>query len=159
MEVEKKLNGLGGWLTLVGLGIIISPFSLGAWIFSMYSDVFSNGSFYILTTPGTDAYNILWMPLLIGEMLINIILVAAWLFIGFLFFSKKINFPKWYIGILIFSLVFIVLDAFAIKLVLPDEPIFDPDTIKEFSKNLLSALIWIPYMLMSKRVKLTFVKN
>jgi hypothetical protein len=125
----------------------------------MYSDVFSNGNFYILTTPGTDAYNILWMPLLIGEMLINIILVAARLFIVFLFFSKKRNFPKWYIGILIFSLIFIVLDAFVIKLILPDEPIFGPDTIKEFSKTLLSALIWIPYMLMSKRVKLTFVKN
>ncbi len=159
MKAEKKLNGLGGWLTLVGLGIITSPISLGMWIFSTYSDVFSNGNFYILTTPGTDAYNILWMPLLIGEMLINIILVAAWLFIGFLFFSKKINFPKWYIGILTFSLIFIVLDAFVIKLILPDEPIFDPDTIKEFSKALMSVLIWIPYMLMSKRVKLTFVKN
>ncbi len=159
MKAERKREGLGGWLTLVGLGIIMSPISLSMWNFSMYSDLFATGYFDILTTPGTDAYNPLWMPILIGEALINTALIFAWLFIGFLFFSKKINFPKWYIGILIFSLIFIVLDAFAIKLVLPDEPIFDPDTIKEFSKALLSVLIWIPYMLMSKRVKLTFVKN
>ena len=36
---------------------------------------------------------------------------------------------------------------------------FDPDTTKEFVRTLIGALIWIPYMLMSQRVKETFIKD
>ena len=71
---------------------------------------------------------------------------------------KSRDFPKWYIGIAVFSLVYIVADAFAIKLVLPNEPIFDPDTIKELLRSVIMVVVWVPYMLVSKRVKATFIK-
>ena len=74
------------------------------------------------------------------------------------FIAKSRDFPKWYIGIAVFSLVFIVADAFAIKLVLPSEPVFDPDTIKELMRSVIMVTIWVPYMLVSKRVKATFIK-
>ena len=83
--------------------------------------------------------------------------VLVWLFIAFLFFSKKKLFPKLYIGMLLFSLVFIVLDALAIKMVMPSEPVFDPDTLKELLRTVVASAIWIPYMLVSKRVKATFI--
>jgi hypothetical protein len=111
-----------------------------------------------LTTPGTEAYNPLWAPILFGEMAINGGLVLAWIFIAFLFFSKKKPFPKWYIGILLFTLTFILVDALVIKSVLPDEPIFDAETAKTFGRSLVVTLIWVPYMLVSRRVKATFVK-
>ena len=57
----------------------------------------------------------------------------------------------------LFTLAFIVLDAYAIKAVLPHEPVFDPDTLKELGRTLIASLVWIPYMLVSKRVKATFV--
>jgi hypothetical protein len=91
-------------------------------------------------------------------MVTNGALILAWTFMAFLFFSKKRTFPKWYIGIVVFTLFFIVVDALAIKSVLPNEPVFDPDTTKEFSRTLGITLIWVPYMLVSKRVKATFVK-
>ncbi len=74
------------------------------------------------------------------------------------FFNKSRDFPKWYIGIAVFSLVFIVADAFAIKLVLPNEPVFDPDIIKELMRSVIMVVVWVPYMLVSKRVKATFIK-
>jgi len=49
------------------------------------------------------------------------------------------------------------LDAFAIQLVLPDEPVFDTETTRELYRSIISGIIWIPYMLLSKRVKATFV--
>lgn len=158
MTEEKSLEGLGGWLVLVGLGIIISPLRIIGKIFPVYSEMFSNGSWAALTTPGTEAYNPLWTPILSGEMVINGGLVLAWIFIAFLFFSKKSVFPKWYIGILLFTLVFILIDALVIKTLLPNEPVFDPETIKEVGRSLVVTLIWVPYILVSKRVKATFVK-
>jgi hypothetical protein len=155
---EKNLEGLGGWLVLVGLGIVISPLRIIGMVFPIYSEIFSNGSWEVLTTPGTEAYNPLWAPILYGEMAINGALVLVWIFVAFLFFSKKNAFPKWYIGMLLFTLAFILVDALAIKAMLPNEPIFDPETTKELGRSLIASLIWIPYMLVSKRVKATFVK-
>jgi hypothetical protein len=158
MAEEKNLEGLGGWLVLVGLGIIISPLRVIGMVFPIYSEMFSNGSWAALTSPGTEVYNPLWAPILFGEMAINGGVVLAWIFAAFLFFSKKKVFPKWYIGILLFTLAFIPIDALAIKSVSPNEPVFDVETIKEFGRTLIVTLIWVPYMLASKRVKATFVK-
>ena len=52
----------------------------------------------------------------------------------------------------------VLLDALAIKMVLPNEPIFDPYTVKELFQSIIAASIWVPYMLISKRVEATFVK-
>ncbi len=158
MADEKKLEGLRGWLILVGLGIIASPIKISAQIYPVYSKLFADGSWAALTTPGTEAYHPLWAPILISEISINVALALAWLFIAFLFFAKKRIFPKWYIGIFVFTLAFMLIDAVAIRAVLPNEEIFDPDTIKELARTLVMMLIWVPYMLISKRVKATFVK-
>jgi hypothetical protein len=158
MAEEKNIEGLGGWLILVGIGIIISPLRSIALIFSAYSEIFSNGYWEALTTPGSEAYNALWASILLGEIIINGALVIAWVFIALLFFSKKIIFPKWYIGILLFTLTSTLVDALAAKAVMPNEPIFDSDTVKEFGRALIGTLIWVSYMLVSKRVKATFIK-
>lgn len=157
--IEKaKHEGLGGWLIFVGLGIVFSPLKIIALILPIYSELFTNGSWEVLTTPGMEAYDPLWAPILIGEIAINAGLVIVWLLVAFLFFSKKEAFPKFYIGIMVFTLVFILADALAGKVVLPNEPVFDPDTTKELVRQLIVVLIWVPYMFVSKRVKATFVK-
>lgn len=158
MTKEKNLERLSGWLILVGIGTVFTPLRIIATIFPNYFEIFSNGSWEVLTTPGTVTYNPLWGPILIGELSINGALVIAWIFIAFLFFTKKKTFPKWYIGIVIFTLVFILIDALATKSVMPNEPVFDPETIEEFGRSLIATLIWVPYMLVSKRVKAVFIK-
>ncbi len=158
MNEGKSLEGLDGWLVLVGLGIVISPLRSIVMLFSTYSEMFSNGSWDALTTPESEAYNPLWAPILYGEMAINGALILTYIFVALLFFSKRKAFPKWYIGMLIFSPAFILLDALAIKAALPNEPIFDPKTIKELGYSLIGPIIWIPYMITSKRVRATFIK-
>jgi len=38
----------------------------------------------------------------------------------------------------------------------PDEPLFDRETGAEFVRSLIASLIWIPYMIRSKRIKAIF---
>jgi len=154
---DKNLEGLGGWLILVGIGVVVTPLRIGALLLKTFPPIFSGGAWEALTTPGYEAYSPLWAPILLSEIVINTGLVLVSLYLMYLFFSKRRVFPKWYIGILVFSLIFIVIDAWVVKLVMPNEPMFGPGTMKAFLQALVTSLIWIPYMLISKRVKATFV--
>ncbi len=88
----------------------------------------------------------------------NIGMIISWAYAAYLFFKKKSRFPAWYVGLLFFGLAFVVLDAFAIKIVLPDEPIFDRDTVRSIGRLLGVIVIWVPYIRLSRRVKITFVR-
>ena len=159
MNNENELKGLGGWLILVGIGVVIGPFRLAYEFGPTYFSIFTNGTWEALTTAESEHYNSLWAPFLIGEVLYNSCMVIVLLFLIYLFFSKHYLFPKFYIGIVIVSLIFIPLDAWIGSILLPNEPVFDPNTKKEFLRTLVGGVIWVPYMLVSKRVKLTFVEK
>jgi len=150
-------SGLGGWLTLVGLGVVLSPLRLLAEVPSSFLPIFNDGTYAFLTTPGTEAYHPFWSVFIWGEISFNTVIFVASLYLAYLYFSKKTLFPKFYIWIAVGSLAFILLDAVLIKVVLPNEPIFAPDTIKEVARSGIVILVWVPYMLLSKRVKATFI--
>ena len=157
MAEEKDLAGLRGWLIIVGLGLIISPLRVIVQLFPIYAKIFSDGTWGILTTPGSNAYNPLWAPILLGEVAVNLGLILTSIFVAFLYFTKKRIFPKWYSGFLVFTLAFMLLDAIALTFVLPGQPIFDSETSVEFGRTFIVTLIWVPYMFVSKRVKATFI--
>lgn len=156
---KKTIEGIGGWLILVAIGIVFAPIRIVAQVFPIYWRLFSNGSLDILTTPGTAGYNPLWMPYLIFESTANVGLVIAWLYIAVQFFRKKRRFPALYVKIIVATFVFQLVDAFSIMTILPDGKALDSDTIKEIGRTVFSACIWIPYLLISKRAKVTFVHD
>ena len=157
MEENKELKGLGGWLILVGIGVTLGPLRMIAEYVPMFYAIFSDGTYEALTTPGSEFYNVLWGPFLIFELVVNSIIVFASLLLMYLYYAKHYFFPKLYIMIILFSLVFILLDAWLGSFVLIDEPMFDTSILTELFRTVVTALIWIPYMLISVRVKNTFV--
>ncbi|MDR0407912.1 MAG: DUF2569 domain-containing protein [Campylobacteraceae bacterium] len=152
MAEEKNIKGLGGWLILVGIGVVLSPLIIIAELVMLYLNI------KILSALEIEINNPFLISILYGEIAVNTGLFFAWIFIAVLFFTKNKISPKYYISILLFTLVFIFVDALAVKLTLPNEHIFDAETIKETGYPLVICLIWIPYMLISKRVKATFVE-
>jgi len=154
---NDHLKGLGGWLIVVGLGLLIAPISLCIFLYSTYSEIFTDGIWEMLTMPESEVFVPYFGVMLITEICVNILLLFAIIYTGYLYFSKNKSFPKWYVGIMVFSIVFIILDAFAVSSILPDTKVFDKDTLRELGRSLLGAMIWIPYMRVSKRVKATFV--
>ena len=154
---NKVRSGLGGWLILVGLGVVFTPLKLLAVVPKTFLTIFNDGTYDLITTPGTEAYHPFWSTIIWGEILVNAVIFVASIYLAYLYFSKKSLFPKFYIWIAVGSLAFILLDAVLVKVVLPNEPIFDPDTIKEVARSGIVVLIWVPYMMLSKRVKATFL--
>lgn len=154
---KKEYAGLRGWLILVCLGLIVSPARI---LLSFYTDFFpivSNDTWGLLTTPGSDAYHPLWAPLLIGELAVNTGIIIFSIILLRLFFAKRKEFPRLYIIYSVLSLGFVLIDAWAAGFIPAVAAQNDPSTIKEIARSLVGCVLWIPYMLKSRRVKNTFV--
>lgn len=85
----KNLEGLGGWLILVGSNVVLSPFVIAARTYKSYAEMFASGVWDVLTSPDSMAYHALWAPLAIGEIILNSALILAWIYIAFLFFETE----------------------------------------------------------------------
>lgn len=154
----KVPRDIGGWLILVALGIVFAPLRILYFLSTTYPPIFTDGTWEALTTETSEAYSPIWGPYLLSEIVVNLALVGASFYLVFLFFTKKSNFPKWYAGLAVFSAIFILLDAYMVTLVVPDMPMFDAETAKEFGRSLVSCLVWTPYLFLSQRSKETFVR-
>lgn len=151
--------GLSGWLVLVGLGLFVTPIRLAIFLLQTFPPIFRDGTWGTLTTPGSAPYHPLWAPLLLAEMIINFCFIVMSIYLLFLFFRKSARFPKLYVVFLLSNLAFLLADAFAVTIVLPNQPVMDPNTAREFGRSIVSASIWVPYLFLSKRVKNTFVRT
>jgi hypothetical protein len=94
--------------------------------------------------------------LLTFELVCYIALFAYTLFVSSLFFRKKRQLPRHYIAFLLAWVVFYGADLLLAHQ-LANFP-FVYDTVKAVVRNVISAAIWVPYFLVSDRVKRTFVR-
>lgn len=155
---DAQLSGLGGWLILVGIGLFVAPIRLLIFVVQTYPPIFRDGSWELLTTPGIESYHKLWAPLLVGEIIVNLILISAGVVLIVLFFRRSRRFPSLYIAVMVASLIFIIVDAWMLTLILPNEPMFNSESAREAFRSAGALLVWGPYMSVSKRVKNTFVQ-
>lgn len=154
-ESKGKVDaGLGGWLALVGLGLIINPFFYGYQTLS-YFPLF-NQTYDI---PG-------YLTLLQFEFLIMFASFALSVYLLILYFKKKIKFPKYYILFLIGSAIWVVIDHIFLASLSPQtaqEQKAISDALSQNSgtigRSILAAIIWVSYMKKSKRVKATFINK
>ena len=155
-----KPKGLAGWLILPGLGLIIYPVQN---IISLYRDflpIFRDGYWQVLTIPGSEDYHHLWGPYLLFEISGNIIFIIFNVFLIFWFLFKSYIFPKMIIIFYVSNLIFLIAD-FLLGNMIPAvaaEPT-DSEVIMDLARVVYTNVIWVPYFLVSKRVKNTFIKT
>jgi hypothetical protein len=136
----------------------VSPLRIFFLLASTFVPIFRDGAWEVLTTPGNPAYHPLWAPLILFELIGNVGFIVAQVVALFLYFRRSRWFPRLYLAIVITSVPFVFLDAWLVTFVLPGQPMLDPGTAAELARSLAALLIWGPYMLLSKRVKNTFVE-
>lgn len=158
---KDELVGLGGWLILPILGLIYISISLSILFLRDYLPIFQKGYWVILTTPGSAAYHPLWGSFLIFEMVINTLFLITCLYLLFLMFTKSYKLPKFMIIFYVAQFIFVVADYFMANMIpaVSLQIANNNEAIKEIAKSVIGVIIWIPYFLVSKRVKNTFVKK
>lgn len=156
MEKEQQVkSGIGGWLILVAISLVLSPILLFADLMVYLTDSSVIESLKESFVSGSEYYNPKWGGYTLFIFLIQILEIIAWLCLGYLFFKKKKSFPKLYIYMMIFIVVYAFF-IFGIAKFLFSEG--DVEGIN-FLKELLVPLAWARYMEVSKRVKATFVNE
>ena len=147
---RDDLVGLGGWLILVGIGIVVSPVRILSTLSTTWQTV-DGAAWGQLTNPGTTSYDPLWAPGLMFELIANVGLFVFSCLLVYLFFKKKRQFPVVFICVVLASIAVNIVDvAFQHAL-----PIDDPASIN--GKLVSSGVLWMVYMIRSRRVRNTFV--
>jgi hypothetical protein len=157
-ETPLGPNGLGGWLILVILSLTVSPIRIAYYLATDYWPIFRDGMWADLTTVGAVAYHPLWATLLIFELVGNLGGIALAVVALVFLFRRSRRTPRAVIIWLLWILGFVVVDFFAADLIPSVAAQSDADSMKEVFRTLVAAALWIPYFLVSNRVRATFVR-
>ena len=155
----EDLRGIRGWLILIVIGLVFSPLRIGLMLQKDFLPLFSDGTWEVLTSPSSEVYHRLWGPLIAFEIVGNLTTITLALFTLYFLFKRSRHTPKIAIAWLLIGLVFVVSDFFFAQMIpaIADQPA-DPETSREITRSIVGAAIWVPYFLISKRVKATFIE-
>ena len=162
VEINPELTGIGGWLILVAIGVTLRPLVLLGQLALGSHDSFNQDVWEAMTIPGRDSYQAALAPLIITETAGNLLLLIGSVLVLVLFYRRQRSFPVTFIVLLAFSAVFLVFDVWAGSHLLKHETTTKPGLMGQEVRNAIQsvaqALIWIPYLLVSRRVKATFTR-
>ena len=150
---------IGGVLIFVAIGLIMSLVqNLGHFLGNLapfrQAQVWER-----LTTPGRIAYHPYWRPVLLFELASSSAILALNTLAVVLFFRKQRVLPKVIIvGIpIIFILILIGYYLSGLIPAIAENPDYSKQT-SQLIVRFIALHIWIPYFLLSERVKRTFVR-
>ncbi|HEI6816114.1 TPA: DUF2569 domain-containing protein, partial [Yersinia enterocolitica] len=138
---------IGGFLFLPLIGLVVTAAS---YLFAM------TDAFRVMT----ENYSHLNVNAKIFFMLSLAIYIVCFLFsvtVLSFFLKKKKFLPKLYILFLISVVATMSLNIYMLYMLIPDVKIGYNELVPIF-RNVISALIWIPYFITSVRVKRTFIR-
>lgn len=153
-ELKDKTSdkeGIGGWLVFVLLGLIVTPIRIGITLFTDFFPMV-NDEFLMSIYPSLKA-------VIYTELIGNISFIIFAIVLLILMLLKDRRFPKLMIIFYITNTIFVVGDAIYVSEVLDLEVLSgDDSSLKEIARAVIGTFIWVPYLLMSTRVRLTFTK-
>ncbi|MBI2033452.1 MAG: DUF2569 family protein [Candidatus Levybacteria bacterium] len=162
-QTNTKYEGLGGWLALVGIGLIIVLLRYGYAVVE-YLDLLNNSSVAETSNPNSSSYIAGYFNLLYFEFAATVVICGFTIYLLVLYFQKRVNFPKSYIYFAIGLFIYGILDYIFLSSLNIQSPEMKQsvskllnDTVSTLGSLFISNIIWISYMLKSERVRATFI--
>lgn len=148
---------IGGWLALIGVGLVLTPIIVGYQFFGT-GEYFNAATWQVLfSSEETFAAGILMM----FEFIYNSAYLIFTILIIVLFFQRRTIAPRMIIWFFAVTLVFSCLDTLLTFRLVGDA--FSEAEIQEsyleLVKQAIRSAIWIPYFILSARVKETFTRT
>ncbi len=157
LGTESEHN-IGGWMILPLIGLFLSPFIIA---FQLINEGYYNQELWSMTNV-YEAQKKFFLNLLIGsELIANVLFVIFCILLIILLIKRRSSLPKLisiYLLVRVFysGLLFYAYNSVAPELITEE---IKHHTITEIVKLSASAIIWVSYFNLSKRVKYTFTKR
>ena len=155
---DSSYYKIGGWLLLYAVGMVLYPVNLAIFLLTELVPVYAYENWSRLTTPGAIEFHPLWEPVLISELVGNCCFLLFSLCLIVFFFQRRHIVPRLVIIFLSSNLVFVGLDFFLTYFYLLRGDSIPMGAVTNIVRTTVASIIWIPYFIISKRVKATFVK-
>lgn len=153
---EQKYQKIGGWLYIVGIGVVLNPI-LYVYTIAQSVSVLSYDVWRLITTPGTEVYHPMLAPLIVFELVTTVGFLVLSIAVAIYFFQKRKILPKLIITFLLSNLAFCVIDFLWVNSITLSVSLGADYLINWVYRTAIACLIYVPYFLKSKRVKGTFV--
>jgi hypothetical protein len=152
---NPTLTGIGGWLVLPLLGLLLLPFAI-LFLLAVSAENYFGAQWGELTRMGGASYHPLWAPALLLELTGMLAQLVFGLLLLTLLLKKRSSLPRLYIG----YMITITLVSLGLFLILGQLPIEQVEVRKEATQDLMSSvgelILWGIYFSVSVRVKSTF---
>lgn len=152
-EYHSGPTGLGGWLILVAIGVCLSPIRLIGMFIATYGPALREGRLLVMFDDNThlSVKVLLWF-----ECIFNPLILVTSLVTVCLFFTCSRWFPRVFIGLALATVAGQAIDlALAAAIPGADADLTGQEIVPLIRASIFAA-IWVPYMLVSQRVRNTF---
>jgi Protein of unknown function (DUF2569) len=140
------IEGIGGWLILVAIGLVISP------LYSIHGINTSLRIMYGIQYQDWLSTHAGLAGLILYEGVTNTVFLIALIALNTLFYRRKRQFPWLMIAFLVMQLALRIIDHVAALHFFPHHSAIS------LLQSFVYTAVWIPYYLVSERVKVTFVR-
>lgn len=147
--------GLDGWLILITVGFVFSIPWLAYHLFAKWKIFFARPEVWQrLATPGSSAYRPLWGTVMIYETAGNAVRLLCCIALAVLFYQRRRLFKPLMIAFQVGSILYLWLDQFLAQQVMT----VGAEHVSKLIGQTVGTLLWTSYLLVSRRVKNTFVR-
>ena len=150
-------QGIGGWLLLPAIGLILSPIRLAFAIYTQATVLVTVTTQPAFTEPGSAFYHPNWAGYAFASLASSVALFAATLYLAWRFFTRSPKLPMLYIQWMLAVVALQWADIAVVKHnAFPMAGMSDAELYRDLVRAVIASAIWIPYFLYSKRVRNTF---
>jgi hypothetical protein len=152
-ENSRHLVGIGGWLILLAFGVVLRPMIQLVGTKDLFNLTGNYPAWIAMTDPESAGYMSGYATLIWAEAFIQCLFFSWSVVMIFQFFKRRPSFPHSLTALFVLAAIWVVIDELALA------HVFKTEAFKsKFSllKQIIPSAIWIWYLQVSRRVKVTF---
>jgi len=158
IKTEKTYEGIGGWLILVAFILIRAPIAVIVTLVRSVFPFLRHNTWIALTSQDSESYHPLWAPLIVSELVVNLVFLALSFVVLILFFRRKRSFLRFVIALYLANLIWEICLTLAMWRIPATSGEPATSSLVGVIGLALACAIWIPYFCVSKRVRATFTR-